>query len=186
MKIGRVYKIISSQGNECYVGSTFNTLRDRFKVHKYNYTAKNNKCSVIELFNKYGIDNCKCILIKEYKVNDRRHLEVYETLWIKKLKSINKNEPCGGLLIREKMKQYSKIHNFNHKEEHKQYYQDNKEEINNKVKLYYEANKEIINAKKNKYGSQRIICECGTEIRRDAKHKHIKTKKHLNNLPGQA
>lgn len=106
MKIGRIYKIIAGQGNECYVGSTFDQLNNRFKGHKNTYKLGKNDCSVVELFNKYGVTNCKMILIKEYKVLDRRHLEVYETLWIKKLKAMNKCEPCGGLLSKQRAKQY--------------------------------------------------------------------------------
>jgi Uri superfamily endonuclease len=78
LKIGRVYKIISTQGNECYVGSTFNTTRDRFKRHKQNFVQFLKKrddlyCSCFRLFEKYGEDHCKMILIKEYKVVDKKH-----------------------------------------------------------------------------------------------------------------
>ncbi len=94
MKTGRIYKIISAQGNEIYIGSTFNTLRDRFKCHKRDFnTYKQGKHKYIasfDLFDKYGIDNCSIILIKEYEVCDRIHMEAYEQLWINKLKSINK------------------------------------------------------------------------------------------------
>ena len=103
------------------------------------------------------------ILIKEYEVLDRRHLEVYETLWIKKLKAMNKLEPCGGLLkkqretryknqwyeenkeiIRQKQKQYYEENKEAITEQSKQYYKDNKEELLNKQKQYYEENKENI------------------------------------------
>lgn len=109
MKIGRVYKIIARQSNECYVGSTFDQLNYRFKGHKASY--KNNKgCSVNELFDEHGVENCKIMLIKEYEVIDRRHLEVYETLWIKKLRAINKIQPAGGLLNRDMVKRREKRH----------------------------------------------------------------------------
>ncbi len=92
-KTGRVYKIISTEGNECYVGSTFDTTRSRLNHHKGYYKRylihkEHKQLSVYDIFDKYGIENCRLILIKEYEVVDRRHLEVYETLWIKKLKSI--------------------------------------------------------------------------------------------------
>ena len=93
MKIGKIYKIICTQSNICYVGSTFNTLRDRWKNHKerYGQYKKNNSrnISIHKYFDIYGIDNFKIILIKEYEVIDRSHLEAIEQLWINKLKSIN-------------------------------------------------------------------------------------------------
>jgi hypothetical protein len=76
MKIGRIH-IIAGQSNECYVGSTFNELKYRFRTHKSEYSA-NCACSVKLLFDKYGVNNCKLILIKEhrYEVVDRSHLDV--------------------------------------------------------------------------------------------------------------
>lgn len=108
MKIGRIYKIISGQSNECYVGSTFDQLNNRFKGHKNGYKNKDNPrashVSSFDLFDKYGVENCKMILIKEYAVLDRRHLETKELLWIKKLGAINKIEPVAGLLSKIKAK----------------------------------------------------------------------------------
>lgn len=37
MKLGKVYKIISCQGTEVYMGSTFNTTRDRLFNHRSTY-----------------------------------------------------------------------------------------------------------------------------------------------------
>jgi hypothetical protein len=151
MKTGRVYKIIAAQGNECYVGSTFNTTRDRFQGHKRDYEFGGNKCSVVELFDKYGIDNCKMILIKEYLVIDRAHLMVFELLWIKKLKAINRNEPFGWQikeLSKKKAKEYYKQYNEKNKEKIKEYYKQynekNKEKIKEYYKQYNEKNNKIL------------------------------------------
>ena len=186
MKIGRVYKIIAAQGTECYVGSTFNTTRDRFQNHKGSYhkwlkEGRNKGCSLFDLFEKHGVENCRMILIKEYDVLDRQHLEVYETLWIKKLKAINKIDPSGGLLKRTRQKQYretnrDKISEYNklYREQHKEslceyfkthyetnrerirkkyqdYYEDNKEQIKEMSKKYYDTNKEAIKSKRRPY-----------------------------------
>lgn len=216
MRIGRIYKIISTQGNDCYVGSTFNTVRDRFKEHKRGYikwkNGKTGKCSVYNMFNDYDISNCKCILIKEYEVVDKRHLEVYETLWIKKLKSINKLEPCGGILKKEQDKQYAennrerhrergRIYRENNKEKIKDKYQKNKESIKIKVKLYrennieivknnkkkyYEKNKDKINEKNRNYNKELINCQiCDCEITKGFYSKHRRTIKHRTNLRDQ-
>ena len=150
MVIGRVYKIISTQGNEVYVGSTFNTTRNRFSQHKKDYTkwesdnvkySKHN-VSVNKIFEKYGKKNCKIILIKEYDVLDRLHLEVYETLWIYKLKSINNHIPFGIKKLRSK-----------------QYREQNKEKINTKQREHFD-------------------CPCGGKYTVCHKSRHMKTKKH--------
>lgn len=198
MKTGRVYKIIVQEGNECYVGSTFNTLRDRFGKHKGLYKKSANKCSVSKLFDKYGVDKCKIILIKEYEVEDRKHLEAYETLWICKLKSINMVMPFSNKIreirnmrkkehyqknkesINESRKDYRKEYYENNKEKHhkltKEWYENNKEKHHELSKKHYEKNKEKINAKR----GEKIPCEsCGKIMRRDSISKH-KKRFHLN------
>lgn len=93
-KIGRIYKIIHTQSNISYIGSTFNTLRDRFYNHKGSYKkwleGKYNEVAIYPYFKQYGIDQFKMILVKEYEVIDRKHLEAYEQIWINKTKCINK------------------------------------------------------------------------------------------------
>lgn len=89
--IGRIYKIHSPQLEICYIGSTCNTTRDRFLQHKNSYKRwlNNNHLqpnSIYPFFQKHGIDNFKCVLVKEYEITDKNQLYVYEQLWINKLK----------------------------------------------------------------------------------------------------
>ena len=175
MVIGRIYKIISGQGNECYVGSTFDELNYRFRGHKRKYQLWkkkliNNKTTSFQLFEKYGMNNCKCILIKEYDVIDRKHLEAYETLWICKLKKnvVNKQFPFCIMKLSQKL-------------QHKLYYEKNKEKLKNKSRKRYEENKNEENMKK----KEKINCECGSVVRRSDKARHIKSKKHQNWLNNQ-
>lgn len=173
-KTGRIYKIIPNEGNEIYVGSTFNRLSDRFRRHKIDYKqwklGKKDGCSVFELFDKYEVDKCEIMLIKEYEVVDREHLEMYETLWIYKMKSVNKLMPFGkGIkeLEKRKMRLYCA-----------QYYQTNKERLDKKKKEYYEATKDRFaqhykeyNKKRN---SQRVKCPiCDTIMNRSRIHIYI-------------
>jgi hypothetical protein len=146
MKTGKIYKIIHNQSNIVYVGSTYNTLRDRWYKHKSNYNnylkEKSGEIAIYPYFKNYGIENFKIILIKEYKVIDRKHLSVYETLWIKKLNTINKNSPFRIKKIWRK--QYHQLHKEENNKKSKKYCENNPEKIKESQKLYRENNPEKI------------------------------------------
>jgi len=65
-------------------------------------------------------------------------------------------------------------------EANRKYYLKHKESRQAKTvensRNYRERNKEIINTKK---AENKIICECGTECRKDHLKRHLKTKRHL-------
>jgi len=165
-KTGRIYKIIHRQSNICYVGSTFNRLSDRFRRHKYSFTQYlNNKqpnTSIYSYFQQYGVENFSIILIKEYQVCDKKHLLIYEQLWINKLKPINKNASCQ-LLKKQKQKQYFEYN----KEKQKQWRENNKE----KLRQWKEKNK-----------NNRITCVCGSNFLKSNISQHLKTKAHLKKV----
>ena len=162
--IGRVYKIVCGLTNDIYVGSSKQELRYRWRDHKYDYkkfkNGKHNKLSVYPLFQKYGIDNFKIILIKEYEVCDKEHLKAYETLWINKLKSINKVIPFRIRYLSDKL---YRANNKEHLEEKRKYYRDN------------------IDACK-LWGSTSITCECGYTYTQSHKARHMKTARHLKKI----
>ena len=170
--IGKVYKIIHSQSDICYVGSTFNELRKRFNQHKQT----KNTSIITKYLEKYGSDNFKIILIKEYEVIDRTHLEAYEQLWINKLKSINSNNTMHFKTL------YSKDYYNNNKELWAIRKEKNKEHIQEYLKKYSttwraENKEKIIN-----YNQQLYTCECGITLTKVKKSRHFKSKKHLKFL----
>jgi len=194
MVIGRVYKICTDEKytDECYIGSTFDTLEKRFVKHKTNL------CSSSILFEKFGYENCHIELIKEYDVSDREHLEAYETLWINKYrnKCVNKCVPfcikklwdkaygkvyreANKPVILEQQKAYREANKPVISEQKKVYYDANKDAILERHKAYYEANRDAILEK----AKQPWFCEiCNVNIRIGDKAKHLKTKKHQDNL----
>ena len=206
MVIGRVYKICTDEKytDQIYIGSTFQSLEDRFVRHRIDPT-----CSSSILFDKYGYENFHIELIGEYDVIDRDHLEVYETLWINKYRNKCVNQ-CVPFCIRKLYKKHyrkinrdviserNKIYNDNHKEERKVYYEANKPAILEERKIYYEANKpailerhkayneanrDAILERMKTYGKTPWTCEiCNITMRTDSKSKHLKTKNHQNNL----
>jgi hypothetical protein len=166
-KTGRIYKIVCNLSDDVYIGSTFNRLSDRFRRHKYGFNQylnnKSYEMSIYPLFKQYGVENFTIILIKEYLVCDKKHLLMYEQLWINKLNCVNK-VIAFQLLKKQQQKQYFE----KNKDRQRQYYHNNKIKINLQHKLWLEKNKEKIN------------CVCGSNIIKSKVSNHLKTKKHLN------
>lgn len=182
MKTGRVYKIIHTQSDIIYIGSTINTLRDRFKTHKSSHS----KCVISKYIQEFGSDQFKIILIKEYEVVDKNHLEAYEQLWINKTKCINHKSSfkiskiymkeyrdLNKDTIREQRKEYRDLNKEKIKEYQKEYRKNNKDYYKNKCKEYYELNKQYILEKKEKIKCD--VCKCLV----NNIYRHNKTQKHL-------
>lgn len=177
MVIGKIYKIIHNQSDIVYVGSTFNTLRNRWMNHKDRYCQykKDPKriMSIHPYFEQHGIENFKIILIKEYEVVDRKHLESKEQLWMNKLKCINKNSAFAITKLTDKLyrkKVMEENPNYN-----KERYLKHKDKQND----YYESNKDKIK----KWRNEKKHCEiCNCDVRNPDFKRHERTKKHLNNL----
>jgi hypothetical protein len=178
MRNGKIYKIIHNQSNICYVGSTFNTLSDRWKVHKQSYTQylkdkKSFRCiSIYPYFEQYDIKNFKIILIKEYEVIDRQHLEAYEQLWINKLKTVNKK--CAFGFKRLQRKEYHKLNKDKINERNKNYQEKNKNKITEQRKSFREKNKDKIKEQHKKYR------ETNKEKIRDKKKEYYEANKDKN------
>ena len=155
---GFIYKIICTlDSNFVYIGSTFTTMRQRWQAHKglYNKYLKdgNNKMSTNKYYDKYGIQNFKIILIKSYNVcrnsqRDNAHLRAYEQLWINKTKKAVNLQSAFNPLAKMDMKILKK-----------KWYNNKKEELSEKRK-------------------EKIICECGSIIRKSDLLAHKKSKKH--------
>lgn len=207
--IGRIYKIIHTQSDICYVGMTSGPLKARWHAHKgaFKTQLKNGgkyDISIYKYFEEFGIDQFKMILIKEYDVIDKKHLEVYETLWINKLTCINlkvsfnpigsKNLDCklfykfNSEKIKNRVNEYRKLNSEKIKEKKKKYYEDNKSEISEKSKIKYQSNKSEIKERVKIYrekNSEIIKCDCGAEIKKYTLYRHLKSKKHINFISTQ-
>ena len=153
---GKIYKIEALGTDEIYVGSTCSPLSVRMATHRANYkkwkAGKHNKCKSYDLFEKYGLENCKIRLIELYPCTCKDELERREGECQKEL--------LGKGLVNKNIAGRTK----------KEWYDDNKEHI----KKYYETNKEKIN----EYRSQIVTCECGCEVTKRNLSKHKKSKKH--------
>ena len=198
---GNVYKIICKLDSDIvYIGSTFDSLQNRWRHHKGSYKEYLNGRShsaIYPYFEKFGIENFKIIQIKQYKcyrenMSDRRHLNVYEQLWINKTRNcVNQKNPfCIKKLAekyyREKTKDrrrdVGKIYRENNKdkikEKKKQYRENNKDKIKEKKKQNYEKNKEQLNQRRKEL---KFCIICKSSGRKNDFKRHIRTKTHIQN-----
>ena len=168
---GKVYKIVSDQTDQIYVGSTCLSLAQRLAGHKSNYkTFLKRGTHFITSFDIVKYDDCKIILIEVFPCDQRCELEAREYYHMKGFENkVNTVMPTrtskqhyqeNKELYQEKNKNY----NEGHPDYNKDYYKDNKDSLVDKRKKYYHDNKEQISQKRKmryliKKSQQDIISE---------------------------
>ena len=206
---GRIYKIepiCEHDENEVYYGSTCQILCKRMDTHRSGYTSwlngKHNKTSSYELFEKYGIENCKIYLVELYPCDTKEELLAREGYYIKNNKCVNKHvagrtskehyEDNKEVLLekqknyalenKDKIKEYKNEYRQNNKEfiaERSKVYRDNnKDKLIEKSKLYYQKNKEKLKTRL----YEKFYCSCcSAYFNKNNKTNHLKSKSHLEN-----
>lgn len=94
---GKVYKIEpigEHDEGDVYIGSTTKRLlSQRLSKHKSNYreflNGKRRNVSLFKLFNKYGIQNCRSVLLETVYANNKDELFSREAYYIQNLKCVN-------------------------------------------------------------------------------------------------
>ena len=170
---GKVYKIepvIEHEEGDIYIGSTTKAyLSQRMDTHRSKYKiwqlGKYDKVQVFDLFNKYGVENCKIILIELVDANCKEELLAREAHYIKTLNCVNKRVPFR---TNEEKKQL----NHDYKAE---YYEKNKDAIKARIKDYKILNKEKIKQQMYKV----CDCECGSTYTHQNYKRHCTSKKHI-------
>ena len=151
-KRGKIYKLVSSQTDKIYIGSTITKLKKRFAVHKCLKT-----CNEILCFCDSDIK-----LIENYPCNNRKELETRERFYIEKNLDI-----CVNIVIptrTRKEREQTQTFKIKKKEYSREYKKTNREYL-----LEY--------AKTRKW-----YCEiCDKDMSRGNKIRHEKTKIHLSN-----
>jgi ATP-dependent helicase YprA (DUF1998 family) len=179
---GKIYKIISSECDLVYYGSTVDPLNVRLNIHKgtYNMYLKGNHHYVTS----FGIiekGNYEIVLVENYPCNSKKELRLREGEYIKNNQCVNHN--VAGRTPEE-------YYEDNHERilnQRKEYREKNREIIRHKLKEYNEENREKINQRQRDYNklnrekiNQKIICNiCGSEISKRYLSRHQKTKKCL-------
>jgi hypothetical protein len=198
-KVYKIEPICDYEEGYVYFGSTKQKyLCSRMNEHRAAYKLWKNgkeigKCQSFDIFDKYGVENCKIILLENVNANSKDELVSREGFYIRTLKCVNKYIPD------RKIQEYKK-----------EYYEQNKEILNKKKKEYYEQNKEQIHKDRKEYRDKeenkikkseidrlyrekndekikerkktKITCECGCIINKDDIARHKRTNKHLQLL----
>ena len=171
---GKIYKIVDVGCTKCYIGSTCEELSQRMARHRaiYKQYVKGKKTcylSAFDLFDEFGLDNCKIELVEAVAVNNREELRQHEGMHIQ-------SNDCINTRLAGRTDQ--------------QYYKDNKEAINQKNQRNYYKNQDAMIQKHREYyqenktkvlanQAQKVLCQCGSIHRKGDKAKHLKTKTHL-------
>ena len=163
---GKIYKIESNLGDLIYIGSTTKKyLSSRISGHRYHYKQhmkdKANYLTLFKLFNEYGLENCKIVLVENYPCESKDELRAREAYYIKNTECVNKHIPNRTRKEwqdehKEEKKLYDKTRYENKKEEIlekcKEYRMNHKEQASAYNKKYRELNREkLINHSKNYY-----------------------------------
>jgi len=180
---GKIYKIVVDTDEEYkpYVGSTIESLSRRMGGHRSKYKhwkkGKGSKCNSFDLFDKFGVDKCKIILLEECSCENIMQLLMKEREWFDKIECCNKIKPFAS---KEELVEQKKIYQQTYREENieyqKEYYNVNKEQLAEKKKEYYQKHKEQI-AERDK---EKIECVCSDIISKSNKARHEKTIKHIS------
>ena len=135
-----IYKILSPDMKECYIGSTRRPLNERLYEHKH----MNNDTSSKQLIDSYGFDNCIVVILEVCLLEEQKKREQW---WLEhSVGAVNNRKVIGNR--KEYEKEWCKNNKEKLSEYTKKYYESHKEEVSKKWKEYYLKNREVLNAKR--------------------------------------
>ena len=208
---GKIYKIVDVGYNKCYIGSTCESLSQRMARQRVCYKSfmkgASGRTRSFDLFQEFGIDNCKIELVENYPCSSKEELLQREGHHIQKHECLNRCLVGRTRIeyarlyreenpdkVKESKKEWYERNKDREKQRVKTWREENKEWISEKAKErrimnmdaynerkreYYQANKEKINERTRVWASQQITCECGINCRKDWISKHKKSKAHI-------
>lgn len=166
------YKIINSEDDQIYIGSTKQTLAKRMWGHKISCKKLDNKCKVYEHMREIGFNKFTIIELGRRKVEDRQQQFMFEYEWQEKLSpslnmqrayaspehKANQRNICDKKYrdnhkeeIVENAKQYRETHREEIVLQHKQYNNSHTDHIATISKKYYDTHTDQILASSNEY-----------------------------------
>lgn len=201
-KLGKIYKIVSPSHPEVppYFGSTCDTLSRRMSGHRKNFNANKSTSSkslmcfddaVILLVEEFPCDNIEQLRAREGQI-------MLEAIERSNIRIAGRTSDEYKAYENKRNKERHRLYNVEHKEDillkKKQYYQEHKDELKiSHAKYNFEHKERLKEYKAHWYqehkeesaltSSIKITCECGSVYAQGHKSRHLKTVKHLQNLP---
>ena len=127
--------VLNCNINDIYVGSTTQTLNQRWASHKCEFkrwqTGLARNCSSYRLFEKYGVDNCTILEIERVCIENRKEREAY---WIGFHDGVNERRLT-----------------FDKREYQREYYIQNRDDQNKRASEWEKANRETRNQYRREY-----------------------------------
>ena len=167
---GTIYKLSDNEGH-FYFGSTINTLRKRFKEHKYD--SKRMKTRIIYetfTYEKFCENKIKIEVVEEIVIENKSELRQIENQYIVKYRNdlMCFNE-LNAYITEEEVINQNKIYRDTHKEQLKEY-----------QKKYDKQHREQIKEYKKEYDKKKILCECGLKVSLPNILRHKRSQFHQN------
>jgi len=196
---GKVYKIVVDTKEEYlpYVGSTIEELSRRMAGHRgtYKHWKKNGKGHLrsYDLFDKFGVDKCKIILLEEYPCENISQLLMKEREWFDKMECCNKSLPHrteedlinyrinyrdkNKDILAEKQRVRQQIDASNDSKYYQNKYQKDLARNSNFLKEQYQKYGEKLRQKQKE---EIYTCDCGSSLRKAGKARHEKSQTHIS------
>jgi group I intron endonuclease len=129
---GKIYQIKNKITKEKYIGSTVNSLEDRFRGHtsKINIDSEKNRKLYVAM-KEHGIQNFSIKLVEEYSCQSKKELRLREAHYIMLFDTIENGYNMNLPIVDVDEKTYK--HDW---------YESNKERILEMRKTHYEKNRE--------------------------------------------
>jgi hypothetical protein len=202
---GRIYIIRNTKNDKVYVGSTTQSLSQRFSVHKSSTTnPKKLNYSLYEAMREIGIEHFNIELIEVYPSDSKEELHSREGYWIRHFQSFNDNHGFNCKIAGRSHKEYCEENKEYRLLKNKDYYQNNKEKRIKYSREFYASNKEVILAQMKEYRNnnkslikerkrlyrekyqdeikskkrEKVVCECGSQVSRAHLSRHRSSKLH--------
>jgi len=174
---GKIYKIISSECDLVYYGSTVLPLSKRFSLHKSEFKRWTNGltkqcCSSFKIIEK---GNSEIVLLENYPCQNEIELKTRERFYIENNDCVNKIIP--NRTIKEHKKQYYQLNREIILEKDKKRRQENSEKILEQRRQHYHENKDLISELR----KEKISCEfCGSIVTKNHIRRHQRSEKCLS------
>ena len=144
---GKIYKILNSETDDVYVGSTTQKLSKRMTNHR-TQTKRGKNYLFYQKMREIGDDKFYIELVEDYPCDNLEQLNKREGEWIRQIATLN--EKVAGRTKQEYAKDNRDIKN----QKAREHYQENREQELERSRQKYQNDRERINDRHKKYNEE--------------------------------